>query len=93
LHRRVNSIFIRPGNSGPRKLCDVCKVYFTWWGGKFRCPSCGSKGTADEVIESTRKVLKADVAIPRIAGKKKKVVAYSDLPRGAQIISEHDGQS
>jgi len=90
LKPRINKIFLEPGrNNGPRKFCDICKVYYVWFSGKYLCPACGSRGTADDVIASSRKVLKADVPTPLVAGKKKKTLkADPDLPEGANWITD-----
>lgn len=83
---KVNHIFVPPDtNAGPRKLCDICKVYFTFDRlNNYRCPSCGSKG---DIIESTTKVLHAIGNAPIIKQKKAPKAKYDeDLPHGANWI-------
>lgn len=86
---KINSIFIEPGDSdGPRKFCEICKRYYEWIGGVYRCPACGGKG---DPIASTRKVLKADNHEPMIASKQDpKKQRSPDFPPGAQIISDEE---
>lgn len=83
--KRINSIFLNPDeNSGPHKWCDICKAYYAWIAGVYRCPQCGVQV---DPIESSKKVLKADVSEPIIVSKKpEKEKRDMDLPSGAQWV-------
>lgn len=87
---KINNAFVQGGTGGPRKLCDICGVYFQWIRKMFRCPNCGAGADSEDIINSTRKILKADVSEPLIAHKqeKKKDPLAPDLPKGAQLIRD-----
>lgn len=88
---KIHNAFVRgTGSSGPKKMCEICKLYFRWHGKRFCCPQCGSASNAEEIIGSTRKILKADVARPIIRNTKqqKKDRLAPDLPQGAHLISD-----
>lgn len=86
---KIHNAFIANTNAGPRKLCDICSVYFAWFGRTYRCPSCGAIGNAQDVIKNTSKTLKADVPTP-IIGKRKKPELKGDfgLPPGGKWIKD-----
>lgn len=88
---KIHNAFVQPGTGGPRKMCDLCHVYYQWIGQSFRCPKCGaSTNDSEEIIDSTKKILKADVAQPIIRSKKtvEKDRLKPDLPKGAQLIRD-----
>jgi hypothetical protein len=90
---KINNAFVEGGSGGPRKLCPTCGVYYRWIGKTFRCPQCGTNAEAEDMIKSTRRVLKADVSEPFVKSMKKitdKDRLKPDLPKGAQLIRDDE---